>query len=241
MPLTAARGPVPTLSHCIGLAAAAVLACGCAAAPPDAQAPQEPRGTAVPQDPPPQEPFVVPSYAELMAPRRKDPGQGEWGERFLVQAAALPMVFVEVQQDEAAVDAGTGTWCDGPGWLLRLAGGNRDQSLGFSYQGAALDGDRGKLGLHSFHFDGDVRVPLEDGGKNMFLTAAAGIGAVLTDPDDFDPGWDAELSGQLRLSLDLDVAHWCSLGFGGGLVAYGHPGDTTGYGGFFLLGATLVF
>ncbi|MEY3160430.1 MAG: hypothetical protein RIT25_421 [Planctomycetota bacterium] len=221
---------------------ALLLSTACATGRGVQDVPQDPpRPGSAAKVPPAQEPFEVPSYAELMGTRRKKPGQGAWGDRWLVQADVLPMSFVEVQQGEDAVDAGEGTWCDGPGWQLRLAGGNLDQSLGFSYQGMSLDGDRGSLDLHAVYFDADVRVPLEEGGGSMFLTGAAGIGAVMADPDDFDPQWDAELAGQVRLTLDVDVARWMSLGFGGGLVAYGHPGDTAGYGGFFLLGATIVF
>ena len=61
---------------------ALLLSTACATGRGVQDVPQDPpRPGSAAKVPPAQEPFEVPSYAELMGTRRKKPGQGAWGDR----------------------------------------------------------------------------------------------------------------------------------------------------------------
>jgi hypothetical protein len=182
---------------------------------------------ATPQDPLP----VTRHRAPVQRP--PDDDHGRYGQRFLVEASAIPGAWLTLDRDGGADALDTG---DGSGYGVRMAVGNRDQSVGLAWQGFATDGlDANVLGL-----DVDVRRPIGDGLDLFYVRAGAGIGAAWLDAVD-DPTVGNTGTAQLRLGIDFQPNERFLLSASIGGIAFGRPGETEAYGTFFQLGLGLVF
>ncbi|MCU0864424.1 MAG: hypothetical protein MUC36_11560 [Planctomycetes bacterium] len=180
----------------------------------------------------PQDPLPPPRHRPPET-RPASEDHGRYGQRFVVEANAIPGAWLTLDRDGGADAVDTG---DGSGYGVRMAVGNLDQSIGLSWQGFATDGlDANVLGL-----DVDVRRPIGDGLDLFYVRAGAGIGAAWLDALD-DPALGNTGTAQLRLGLDFqpNERFLLSASFGG--IAFGRPGETEAYGTFFQLGLGLVF
>lgn len=210
---------------CTGLAAIAAVLVALAAA-----------ACAVPQDPPRSAPRREPRYEPMVRP--VDAPAGTWGDRVLVEAAAIPAAWLTRDLDGVSSNPDAE---DAAGYAVRVAVGNSDQSVGLLAQGFHGDDDEvdGGLDVGTLGLDTDVRTPLDREGPGwFFLRAGGGIGGAFVDNDD-DPG--TQLEAQLRLGLDFQPvpSFLLSASFGG--IVIGHPGETEAYGTFVMLGGGLVF
>lgn len=166
---------------------------------------------------------------------RQEREHGRWGERVLVEAHALPGIWLTRDLDGVARN---GDSEDAAGYAVRAAIGNRDQSIGLQYQGMHADG--GDLDAHTLGLDVDVRTLLDDGTGLFFVRAGGGFGAAWLDADD-DATLGSTAQAQLRLGLDLQATPMFAIGAAFGGIVFGHPGETDAYGTFVTLGATFVF
>lgn len=165
--------------------------------------------------------------------RRFDEPRGRYGDRFVLEASAIPGAWLSLDRDGGADAIDTG---DGTGYGLRAALGNRDQSVGLAWQGFASDGlDAQALGL-----DVDVRRRLEDGLEWFHVRAGGGFGAAWLDAS-ADPTVGNTGTAQLRIGLDFQPHERFLLSASFGGIAFGRPGETEAYGTFFTLGAGIVF
>ncbi len=172
---------------------------------------------------------------------RYQAGGGQWGDRLVVEAAWLPAAWFRLDSDDPLVPTSDIGAADGSGYGARAAVGNRDQSIGISYQGFELSNDASDIDVQSGFLDFDVRVPLADGGGNFDLIVGAGLGAAAIDVSGGSLRSIREGAAQLRLLLSFRPTRSLSFDFGGGGVVYGHPGDTEAFGSFLQLGASLTF
>jgi hypothetical protein len=176
-----------------------------------------------------------PSAPRFRPPEVKPPDDdhGNYGDRFVIEANAIPGAWLSLDRDDGgdAIDTG-----DGSGYGVRMAAGNVDQSIGLSWQGFATD----RLDANVLGLDVDVRRPIGDGLDLFYVRAGAGFGAAWLDAID-DPALGSTGSAQLRLGLDFqpNERFLLSVAFGG--IAFGRPGETEAYGTFFVLGGGLVF
>jgi hypothetical protein len=180
----------------------------------------------------PQDPLPPPRYRP---PETRPPSEdhGRYGQRFVVEANAIPGAWLSLDRDGGADAVDTG---DGSGYGVRMAVGNLDQSIGLSWQGFATDGlDANVLGI-----DVDVRRPIGDGLDLFYVRAGAGIGAAWLDALD-DPALGNTGTAQLRLGLDFQPSQRFLLSASFGGIAFGRPGETEAYGTFFQLGLGLIF
>lgn len=182
---------------------------------------------ATPQDPLPPTRYRPPEQ------RPQPDDHGRFGQRFVVEANAIPGAWLSLDRDGGADALDTG---DGSGYGVRMAVGNVDQSIGLAWQGFATDG----LDAHVLGLDVDVRRPIGDGLDLLFVRAGAGFGVAWLDAID-DPALGNTGTAQLRLGLDFqpNERFLLSASFGG--IAFGRPGETEAYGTFFQLGLGLVF
>ena len=163
------------------------------------------------------------------------PAGGEWGSRFVVEATAIPAVWLISDADGVAPGADE---INGYGYGLRAAFRSHDQSIGFLYQG--FDSDDGGLDVKTLALDFDVRTLLDDGTGILFLRAGAGIGgAWLDNVGGADLG--TELATQLRVGIDIQPNARFAIGASLGGILFGHPGETEAYGTFLSLGVSLIF
>lgn len=163
-------------------------------------------------------------------------------DHLVIDAVALPVVWLRIDQDDPD---GPGRRIDdqiGPGAGVRAGFGNGEQSVGLLYQGSWLedDAERGAE-LHAVYLDFDVSMPLPDGPPGMALRAAAGIGAASLSfgdgrLDDVTTG-----AANLRVDFEFGVSSRAALLLGIGGFYLGYPGDTEGYGSFVELGGRLSF
>jgi hypothetical protein len=173
-------------------------------------------------------------------PRRRA-GEGQWGERILVEGQYLPAAWLEFDDDTSSAPSAVDGSADGDGYGGRFAIGNKDQSIGAMYQGFDLSGDIGTIRIDSLYVDFDVRVPLSEGGGNFSLLIGAGLGGARFDYDNGAGGVDNEGAAQLRAVLNFNPSRAFSFDVGFGGVIYGHPGETEAYGSYVLVGMTTAF
>jgi len=165
---------------------------------------------------------------------RYEIGGGRWGDRWLVEAQAIPGVWLDIDVDGNEPEQPQVT---AYGQGLRAAYGNRDQSVGLLYQGFR-DGD--DFEAHALSLDVDARMPIDDGTKLFWLKAGGGFGGALLDAA-FDPDLSGELTGQLRLGIDFQPTRSVLLNFSLGGIGYAHPGDTVAYGAIATLSLGFTF
>lgn len=160
---------------------------------------------------------------------------GTFGERILLEASAIPAAWLTRDLDGVR-NNGDATTSSGFG--LRLASGNRDQSIGVLWQ--SLYGDADGLDVDAIGLDVDVRTPIDDTRGRFYLRAGATLGGAWLDDRG---GGDLEFQGaaQLRIGLDFQPTHFLQLSPSIGGVVFGHPGETEAYGAIFSLGCGLVF
>jgi hypothetical protein len=180
----------------------------------------------------PQEPPSAPRYRPPEV-RPANDDHGRFGQRFLIEANAIPGAWLSLDRDGGgdAVDTG-----DGSGYGVRMATGNSDQSIGLSWQGFTTD----RLCANVLGLDVDVRRPIGDGLDGFYVRAGAGFGGAWLDAID-DPALGSTGSAQLRLGLDFQPHERFLLSVAVGGIAFGRPGETEAYGTFFVLGGGLVF
>ncbi|MEQ1632907.1 MAG: hypothetical protein ABL997_11075 [Planctomycetota bacterium] len=186
-------------------------------------------------------PLEVESPQEPQYGARYQAGGGRWGERVVLEAAWLPAAWFRLDSDDPLVPSSDIGSADGTGYGARAAIGNRDQSIGVSYQGFELSNDLVDIDVESVYLDFDVRVPLADGGGNFDLVVGAGLGSAFLDVSGGNTQSIREGAAQLRFLLSFRPTQALSFDFGGGGVVYGHPGDTEAFGSFLQVGATLTF
>jgi len=184
----------------------------------------------------PQDPMQPPGYGP-----RRNAGEGRWGERFVVDGAAIPAAWLRFDTDDESPGAPDPEEMDGFGYSGRVAVGNKDQSIGVLYQGYEFSGDLADVSVHSLFADFDVRVPLEDGGGLFSFLVGAGFGFARFETGTVASQPDNEGAAQLRFVLEYNAAKSLTFDLGGGGVVYGHPGETEAYGTFVLLGMTATF
>jgi hypothetical protein len=203
------------------LLASCLLGAACAVAP-----------EAVPQDP-----LRPPGIA------RYQPGQGQWGERVSVDLIALPAVWLQPDVPNRLQPGDDADVATGPGFALRGAVGNKDQSIGVLYQGAFLEDDEtdADVDLHGLYLDFDVSMRVGDGPRQLLLHAGAGLGMGALDFD--DPRFGDVTTGALNLRVDFEFAPTpaFSLLAGIGGFFWGYPGETDAYGSFLELGGRFCF
>jgi len=172
---------------------------------------------------------------------RRRAGEGQWGDRILVEGQYLPVAWLEFDDDDSSATSAVDGSADGDGYGGRFAIGNKDQSIGAMYQGLDLSGDSGTIRIDSLYVDFDVRVPLSEGGGNFSLLIGAGLGGARFDRDIGASGIDNEGAAQLRAVLNFNPSRAFSFDVGFGGVIYGHPGETEAYGSYVLVGMTTAF
>src|SRR5687767_7504468 len=129
----------------------------------------------VPQEPPRSAPRREPRYEPMV--RAADAPAGTWGDRMLVEAAAIPAAWLTRDLDGVSSNPDAE---DAAGYAVRVAVGNRDQSIGVLAQG--FHGDDDGLDAGTVGLDTDVRTPLDrDGPGWFFLRAGAGVGGAFLD------------------------------------------------------------
>ncbi|MFN6147059.1 MAG: hypothetical protein ACK5AL_11925 [Planctomycetota bacterium] len=177
-----------------------------------------------------------PGFRPARAPEftRYEIGGGRWGDRWLIEAQAIPGVWLTLDTDGSAATPPSIT---AYGQGLRAAYGNRDQSVGLLYQGFR-DGD--DFEAHALSLDVDARMPIDDGTKLFWLKAGGGFGGALLDAA-FDPDLAGELTGQLRLGIDFQPTRSLLLNFSLGGIGYAHPGETVAYGAIATLSIGFTF
>ena len=177
-----------------------------------------------------------PGFRPSRAPEftRYEIGGGRWGDRWLIEAQAIPGVWLTLDADG---NAPTPPRITAYGQGLRAAYGNRDQSVGLLYQGFR-DGD--DFEAHALSLDVDARMPIDDGTKLFWLKAGGGFGGALLDAA-FDPDLAGELTGQLRLGIDFQPTRSLLLNFSLGGIGYAHPGETVAYGAIATLSLGFTF
>lgn len=170
-----------------------------------------------------------------------DAGQGEWGERFILDAAFFPVVWLQPDQDDPLTPNVKANDLAGPGAGLRAAIGNKDQSIGMLYMGSSPEDDAEQgADLNMLFFDFDVTMPIE-GIPSLGLRAAAGVGAAWLEFDAVR--FDDVTTGAANLRVDFEFRPSSTLGMllGFGGFYLGYPGETEGYGTFVELGGRLTF
>ncbi len=188
---------------------------------------------AAPQDPPRGAPRRAPRFEPIVRP--VDAPAGTWGERWLVEAHAIPAAWLTRDVDGTDTDPDAE---DAAGWAVRAAAGNRDQSVGVLFQD--FRGDAAALDVAAVSLDTDVRACIDRDGTGMFFArAAAGVGAAWLDVPADDPG--GQLQAQLRLGLEFQPSEHLILGASFGGLIVGHPGETEAYGTFVTVGGAVVF
>lgn len=179
--------------------------------------------------------------APLRGPYRA--GQGTWGERYVVDAQALPGVWLRPGRGEGLFASGDDERAEGAGLTLRGAVGNRDQSIGVMVLGAQLEGEdsRDELDVYAVFADFGAEVPLQDGPSGFAVRVGAGFG--LAHWDYARAAFDDQTTGaaNLRGGLQFAPTRWLGFELGGGGLLFGHPGDTLGYGSFVEFGVRLTF
>lgn len=170
-------------------------------------------------------------------------GQGRWGERYLVDAQALPAVWLQPGRGEGLFVAGDKEQAEGAGWAVRGAVGNRDQSIGTMVLGAHLEGERSqeRLDVYAVFADFGAEVPLADGPTGFAVRVGCGFGLAHWDYAQATPGDRTTGALNLRGGLQFAATPWLGFEVGGGGLVFGHPGDTLGYGTFFEVGVRVTF
>lgn len=179
----------------------------------------------------------VPGFRPSRPPEfsRYEIGGGRWGDRWLVEAQAIPGVWLNIDVDGNEPEQPQVT---AYGQGLRVAAGNRDQSIGLLYQGYR-DTD-GALEAHALSLDVDARMLLDDGTGFFWLKAGGGFGGAWLDAD-FDPDLAGEMTAQLRLGIDFQPTRWLLLNFSLGGLGLAHPGETVAYGGIATISLGISF
>jgi hypothetical protein len=202
------------------------LLIGCLTLGACASAPQNPQG-------PVPDPF----------PDRYQAGQGTWGDRWVVDALALPAVWLKPDQDNRLSPGQEADEAVGAGYAVRGGVGNRDQSVGIMYMGAFTEEESTDtdLGLHIIFLDFDVTMPIDSGGGHFFAHAGAGVGLAMMEFDGL--AFEDTTTGAMNLRLDFEFRPTpkFALLFGLGGLLIGHPGDTEAFGTFVELGGRVTF
>lgn len=180
--------------------------------------------------------FAAASCASQL-PSPRDAGGGQWGDRVLLEAGAIPAAWLQRDADGGAPDPAEQ---DGPGYAVRGAVGNADQSVGLLGQAFLTRGGGRSFDAHVLSLDCDVRTPLDRTSDRFFLRAGASLGIAWLDAED-DASLDSEAAAQLRLGIDFEPARAFQLGASLGGIVIGHPNETEAYGTFVTLHATLTF
>lgn len=169
-------------------------------------------------------------------------GHGTWGDRQLIDFLVMPVVWIDPDIDTPVPGSTADEWT-GPGYAIRGAVGNRDQSVGVLFQGAHVESDDSNVEIdcYAIYLDFDVSVALTDGPTGFLLHAGAGIGAAQLIVD--DPNYDDVTTGAMNLRVDLEFAASPTFSFLAGLggFAWGHPGETEALGTFIELGGRFLF
>lgn len=160
---------------------------------------------------------------------------GTFGERILLEASVIPGAWL-VRDLDGVSSNGDSTTSSGFG--LRIASGNRDQSIGVLWQ--SLSGDDDALDVQAVGLDVDVRTPITDTAGLFYLRAGATLGGAWLDAPG-ELGLDFQGQAQLRIGIDFEPMHFLRLSPSIGGVVFGHPGETEAYGAIFSLGCSLVF
>lgn len=170
-------------------------------------------------------------------PLPHDAGGGRWGDRVLLEAGAIPAAWLQRDADGGAPDPEEQ---DGPGYALRAAVGNEDQSVGLLGQAFLTRGGGREFDVHVLSLDCDVRTPLDRTSDRFFVRAGASFGVAWLDAAD-DAALGTEAAAQLRLGIDFEPVRTIQLGASLGGIVLGHPNETEAYGTFVTLHATLTF
>jgi len=167
--------------------------------------------------------------------------QTPW-DRFTLDAVALPVVWLQADQEHPATPGRRIDDQIGPGAGLRAAFGNGEQGIGLLYMGSLLEDDLDQgAELHMLYLDFDVSLPLPDGPPGLALRAAAGIGAASLGFDDVLLDDVTTGAANLRIDFEYAMSSRAALLLGIGGFYLGYPGDTEGYGSFVELGGRLSF
>lgn len=163
-------------------------------------------------------------------------GEGRWGERFPVEAQAIPAAWLQRDADGGAAKRERD---EARGFGLRAAIGNQDQSVGLLAQTflghSGSDLEAGTLGL-----DFDVRKQLDrDWPDWLFVRGGAAVGLAWLDLG--GGGASTEAAGQLRLGIDFQVTRRLLLQCSFSGIVFGTPGETEVYGTFVTIGGGLTF
>lgn len=167
---------------------------------------------------------------------RAGAGEGRWGERFPIEAQAIPAAWLQQDADGGAPKPARD---EARGYGLRAAIGNQDQSVGLLAQvfhgHSGSDLEAGTLGL-----DFDVRKRLDrDWPDWLFVRGGAVVGLGWLDLG--DGAASTEATGQLRLGIDFQVTKSLLLQCSFGGIVFGTPGETELYGTFVSIGGGLTF
>ena len=163
-------------------------------------------------------------------------GEGRWGERFLVEAQAIPAAWLQRDADGGATKPERD---EAGGCGVRASIGNQDQSVGLLAQvfhgrsGSELEA--GALGL-----DFDVRNRLDrDWPDWLFVRGGAVVGLGWLDLGSSAGGTEA--TGQLRLGVDFQLTRSLLLQCSFSGIVFGTPGETELYGTLVTVGGGLTF
>jgi hypothetical protein len=160
--------------------------------------------------------------------------RGEWGERLLVEANAIPGAWIQRDTDGGAPKPERD---EARGFGARMGIGNRTQSVGVMAQ--VYGGDDG-FDAVVFGFDSDVRGRLDrDWPRWLFVRAGASLGGGL-----YEAGGgtsDTQLMAQLRIGPEFQLTDRLALQASFGGIVFGHPGETEAYGTFVTIGGAVTF
>ena len=159
---------------------------------------------------------------------------GRFGDRVLVEPVLIPVAWLQRDLDGVAPRP---EQVDAVGAGLRAALGNREQSVGISFQDFRGDDDR--LDVRTLGVDFDARSAIEGTDGLFFLRAGGGVGAGWYDAP-FGSSRDT-LAWQLHMGLDVQPLDNLAFGIGVGGLLLGYPGETEVYGAFVLFSAVLTF
>lgn len=160
--------------------------------------------------------------------------RGEWGERLLVEANAIPGAWIQRDTDGGAPKPERQ---QASGFGARFAIGNRTQSVGVMAQ---VFGGDDAFDAVVVGFDSDVRARLDrDWPHWLFLRAGASLGGGLYDIGDGSS--DTQMMAQLRIGPEFQITDRWALQASFGGIVFGHPGETEAYGTFVTIGGSLTF
>jgi hypothetical protein len=168
-------------------------------------------------------------------PRRTDSSGGQWGDHFVLEADALAS-WIQV---DAQGGAPRPSEQFAPGYGLRLASGDKDQSFGLQYQGFFAEDN--SFDLSVLGVDVNMRTPIDGAMHRLYVHAGGGFGWAWLDETTVGGEVRNDAEAQLRIGLDLQTSDNFAITTSIGGFGIGHLGDTVAWGTFLSIGATFVF